>query len=57
MRLPVDVSSVRFPDLLGIPVGKIAPENIAVFVFHLTKKAVYITIGFSEAVFSKICVE
>lgn len=32
MRLPVDVLSFgRFSDLLGIPVRKIAPEDINVF--------------------------
>lgn len=53
----MDVLSMRFSDLLGIPVGKTAPGNIDVFLFHLIKKAAYVIIGFSEAVFSKIRVK
>lgn len=41
--------------LLGTPVRKIPPENIAVV--YLIKRAVYIIIGFPEAVFTKIWIK
>lgn len=57
MRRPVDVLSMRFSALIGIPVGKIAPGNRFVL-FHLIKKAAYVITGFFLRLsFLKICVK